>query len=914
MNNKYKPIPFWSWNDELEEDKLVKQIDWMHESGIGGFFMHARGGLTTPYLGEKWFSCVEACLKRAKELNMEAYAYDENGWPSGFAGGKLLVNEEDRDCYLTYSFGEYDPSSFVSYDYSTNKLVRVTKGNNVLNIFCHSAHGTADVLNKDVVKKFIKYTHEEYKKRDKYHNLRGFFTDEPQYQRWYHPYTHCLETYFKDNYNEDIKERLGLMFIEKEGYRDFRYKYWKAMQSLMLSSFAEQIYTWCDSNGYKLTGHFIEENSLTMQMECCAGIMPYYEFEHIPGIDWLGRNIGISDLSPKQVGSVCAQLGKKQILTESFAMAGWDATPQDLKRIFEWEAVLGGVSLLCHHLLPYSEYGQRKRDYPLHYSDINPWASKDFDIFNKELTSIGEKLSNSTEIVRVALLHPIRSAYFNYKRENPYEFINELNANIFTTVNKLGALHIPYHFIDETLLAKYGKVINNSIQLGLCSYDILLLPKIYTMDKTTEAIIHEYINNGGKVLLLDEKPSYLEGNEYDYYYLNSNITLEDVIKAQPFISSENENIRIAYREDDRSKKRFFYIVNTGDETSFTLNNHSLHFLKWESRFIDEVEVKDDENDDREIVRLGKQFKVVKDATNYLTLDQACYSFDNENYSEKLDCMGIQALLLNKRYNGDLYLKYEFNIKNNPSICSSLIEDQHILEVRVNGNIVKKKQTVLEQHLWEYDIAKFLVKGKNEIVVKIHYYQEDNVYFVLFDQKEMSETLLNCLVYTTTIESIYLRGNFGVFGEFTNGTKENTVLGNNFYLDSPKRSITSLIKDGFPFFRGNIELEQEFVISTNKVKLVLPERYHLLDLYINDKHVEKVMFKKEIDISKFIQIGKNKLRIIATISNRNLLGPFHLFDEEPFSVGPDTFERKGKWKNGKLDDYRESYSFVKQIVD
>ena len=47
--NKYKSFPFWSWNDELEEEELVRQIDWMHESGIGGFFMHARGGLTTPY-------------------------------------------------------------------------------------------------------------------------------------------------------------------------------------------------------------------------------------------------------------------------------------------------------------------------------------------------------------------------------------------------------------------------------------------------------------------------------------------------------------------------------------------------------------------------------------------------------------------------------------------------------------------------------------------------------------------------------------------------------------------------------------------------------------------------------------------------------------------------------------------------
>ena len=45
VENKYKCVPFWSWNDELDERALVEQIDWMYENGVGGFFMHARGGL-----------------------------------------------------------------------------------------------------------------------------------------------------------------------------------------------------------------------------------------------------------------------------------------------------------------------------------------------------------------------------------------------------------------------------------------------------------------------------------------------------------------------------------------------------------------------------------------------------------------------------------------------------------------------------------------------------------------------------------------------------------------------------------------------------------------------------------------------------------------------------------------------------
>ena len=87
---KYRPIPFWSWNEKLNTDETKEQIHEMNKAGIGGFFMHARGGLQTEYMGDEWFSNVEASIEAANECGMKAWAYDENGWPSGFGNG--LVN------------------------------------------------------------------------------------------------------------------------------------------------------------------------------------------------------------------------------------------------------------------------------------------------------------------------------------------------------------------------------------------------------------------------------------------------------------------------------------------------------------------------------------------------------------------------------------------------------------------------------------------------------------------------------------------------------------------------------------------------------------------------------------------------------------------------------------------------------
>ena len=89
VDKKYRPVPFWSWNERLRTEETRRQIGMMDDVGIGGFFMHARGGLQTEYMGEEWFENVSASIDEAGKRGMHAWAYDENGWPSGFGGGKV---------------------------------------------------------------------------------------------------------------------------------------------------------------------------------------------------------------------------------------------------------------------------------------------------------------------------------------------------------------------------------------------------------------------------------------------------------------------------------------------------------------------------------------------------------------------------------------------------------------------------------------------------------------------------------------------------------------------------------------------------------------------------------------------------------------------------------------------------------
>jgi len=932
VEKKYRPLPFWSWNDKLDPEKLAKQIEWMDEKGIGGFFMHARGGLKTEYLGEKWFKCIEACAKKAQELGMEAYAYDENGWPSGFVGGKLLEDMENRDMYLTYSEGEYDKSALASYDISGDKLVRIfASSEKCLNVYSHYATSTADILNPEVVQKFLDLTHEEYKKRDKY-GIKGFFTDEPQYQRWGHPYTRVLPEYFKKTYREDILDRLGLMFVEKDGYRDFRYKYWKSMQALMLNGFAKMTYEWCDKNGYKLTGHYIEENCLCGQMECCGGIMPFYEYEHIPGIDYLGGETA-GEISAKQVSSVAAQLGKKQIITETYGCCGWDVSPKELKKIAECQYV-SGVNLMCQHLLPYSEYGQRKRDYPAHYSSINPWVNKGFGEFNGYFSYLGKLLTESYEPVSVGVLHPIRSAYFDYKfspSANWHGLGDILEKPFEELTNKLCRNGIAHHYIDETLLEKYGSVEGDTLILGKCAYKYVIIPRIFTMDRSTEALLRKFVHGGGKILLTSHKPEYLEGEKYNYDYLENNTSYEEILASQPYRMSENDNVRISYRIDVDGQE-FIYAVNLGEKTtvSFDINGSSLrsydilsdsyktiqrdvHFDKYQSYILYPSNKKCDTSPSLFPLKLDGPFTLPCKQDNFMTLDYVSISRDGGiTYSPPVHHMGAFDILLKERYEGKLCLKYEFYVEALPKKCILLAEEDRP-SVKINDTGVDKIGAwEYEDNIYKYDIAKHIRLGKNEIVISLDYCQSEDVYYALFGEN-VTESLKNCLAYTTNIEPVYLMGDFGVYGDYTPGKRDDILLGGNFRMGEQRSEIGSLIEDGFPFFSGDIVLKRSFFTDRTDLELTVDGRFQLIDVKINGKYVGRMMFSSRLDISKELTVGENEIEITLTVSRRNTFGPFHTIWQEPGFVGPDTFERFGHWDNGKNKYLTDTYAFIKTII-
>ena len=85
----YSTLPFFVWNGELSEKEIDRVISDYASQNVQGFFIHPRPGLITPYLSERWFQLIRYTVDQAKKRGMVVWLYDENSYPSGFAGGHV---------------------------------------------------------------------------------------------------------------------------------------------------------------------------------------------------------------------------------------------------------------------------------------------------------------------------------------------------------------------------------------------------------------------------------------------------------------------------------------------------------------------------------------------------------------------------------------------------------------------------------------------------------------------------------------------------------------------------------------------------------------------------------------------------------------------------------------------------------
>lgn len=516
--NQYKPISFWSWNGDMNEAEVRRQVREFKDKGFGGFFIHSRAGRLISYMGDAWMEACVAAADEAEKTGLFAWLYDEDGWPSGFGGGLVNGCGEEYCCKkLRFSTGvpvEAGARVLAVYHRNTEGgYVRIEEENAAdTDIYCYYAINPhyVDTLDKKVTEKFIEATHEVYKEHlGNYfgNTIKGIFTDEPQMAD--NPcWSPVLIEKYREKYQRDLMDELYLLYINGKGYKAFRYRFWSCVNELFRDNYVIPINEWCKSHDLLMTGHFGCEEQLCEQALANGGVMSLYPHMGLPGIDHLGNRFAPATLL-KQVTSVAHQRNMPYVLSESFGCAGWDISFKELLGIAGWEAVFG-VNQLCTHLSAFGITGRRKRDYPAFFSYQEPWW-EDTGVLFGAIEKLNRIIGTGTRETKVAVIHPIRSLWCEAcvwdRFQNRF-----LTAKFRDLVENLLDIHVDFDLVDEGEM-EAAKLEENKLCVGLLDYSVIIVPEVLTLSAATVTMLKSFSDAGGKVIFMNGRPALVEGEE-----------------------------------------------------------------------------------------------------------------------------------------------------------------------------------------------------------------------------------------------------------------------------------------------------------------------------------------------------------------------------------------------------------------
>ena len=955
---------FYSLNDSLEPALIRRQIEDFARGGVGGVFLHARGGLLTQYFEDDWWAAIDAAVDQCVKSGINPWFYDEYKWPSGYAAGYVPNKDESyRGHHIArIAKGKSIPENGVvifedeNYNYA---CMTALYGNPWLNGTCK-----IDYLNPEAIKTFIDHTYKTYAERNKtlYNSAgRGIFFDEPDI----HPetngrkydgvlsYSPAFREEFKKAKGYDIVEKLPCLYEEKGDFRKVRYDYWQMLGAQYEKAFVGQLSAFCEANDLVLTGHFFPEENLRGNKTGIGNLMRQVRNEGMPGMDHLELRIDGGLNVAKCISSASNQYGKQRRMSELFGVSGQNMSFEDRKWIANWHIALG-INFFVEHLALYSMKGERKRDFPPALSYQQPWWQK-----NKQVEDYMARLCYLSTLGRydasTLLLIPLESEYIATQSES-----TKLFADYYSSMENLMNIHCDFDLGDELIMEETASVQGASLQVGEMNYRYVVVPRLLTLRESTARLLLEFSKQGGKLIFLDDYPQYVDvdsspllGKLKQNSILLPN-TRKDLALHLP------AGVNIAHRETAQiyTQKRnlpggaMYFITNlsrtTPERVTVTFDTAPDNLTLWNPNNGKAYRVTADANHQCELEVGVADFLILttgavvtgelhtenytlpastrpvttvstpwagrKLSPNAILLDYAHYSMDNgKTFSQSEPVIAIMDRLSKQAYNGPLMLHFDILVEQPLENVNLVVESPSMYQsILVNGAYIhsfnRDDYYVDASFKKSGNIASFLKVGKNVITLALN-----------FKSPIISDPIF-ANRYGTELESIYLIGDFAVNARHAEWnvweTEKNRIAAfvkkpvhrlNGFSL-SPESSAfdNDLASCGYPFYAGSFEVNNTFVLEKVEagkqyyVNLPLSEAI-LYGLSVNGHELEELSATPFTwNITPYIKEGANDISFTLCNSLRNLLGPHHHKGGELKGTSPLSFTGSGGWPHGEGD--------------
>jgi len=541
---EYRSAPLWVWNTDVSYEIIDFFLEDLKSKGFGGVFVHPRPGLITAYLSEEWFDKYRYTVEQAKKLDLQVWIYDENSYPSGFAGGHVpaqmpesynqgqMLNLEIADTYKRDDntflliqevsdgiFKNIDPL----VDHHTKGIYYVFKKQNYEQSAWYGGYSYVDVMVKGVAEKFMEVTMKGYEKHigEEFGKVvPGVFTDEPNIEvqgrnniRW----TPDLFNIFKEKWGYALEDHLPSLYVEKGDWKRVRHNYYETLLQLFIDRWSKPWYEYTSQRNLEWTGHYWEHGWPNPNHG--GDNMAMYAWHQRPGIDMLFNQF--DEESPnaqfgniravKELSSVANQIGAKRTLSETYGGAGWELSFKDMKRLGDWQYALG-VNTLNQHLSFMSITGARKYDYPPSFSYHNPWWPYYRDL-NDYFARLSLALSTGEQINDILVIEPTTTTWMYSTFEGDNTRRNKIGGDFQSFVRHLENNQVEYDLGSENIIKDRGSVKGNQFVIGKRKYKTVIIPPgMENIDAGTYRLLQEFVANNGQVYALN-KLEFINGEE-----------------------------------------------------------------------------------------------------------------------------------------------------------------------------------------------------------------------------------------------------------------------------------------------------------------------------------------------------------------------------------------------------------------
>jgi hypothetical protein len=538
---EYATAPLWVWNDRLTEEQIANTMRDLAGQGVRQVFVHPRPGLMTPYLSDEWFNLWKVALREAERLDMNVWIYDENSYPSGFAGGLVPkampesrgmgLGIEEKEAPIQASadlVAVFKPTADGYANFTEQAKAGSLEAGKYLVASLRWA-GTSpwyggtfyvNLLTPGVTEKFLELTMEPYVKNigSQFGNrVPGVFTDEPHLSpAGGLPWSKDLAEVFQKRWGYDLIDSLPSLARPVGDWRRVRHNYVQVLLELFIERWGKPYYEYCEKHNLEFTGHYWEHEWPNCMM--APDNMAMYAWHQRPAIDNLMNQYseGVhgqfgNSRTVKELSSVANQLGRTRTLCEAYGAGGWDLRFEDMKRIGDWLYVLG-VNTLNEHLSYITIRGARKRDHPQSFSYHEPWW-KSYHVMANYFTRLSMILSQGQQINRILVLEPTTSAWM-YQGDGGK--LGPLGNGFQKFVMDLEREQVEYDLGCEDIMARHGSVDGPRLKVGQRSYDVVVLPPgTENLNARTMDLLSAYVEAGGAVLCCGEAPNYIDGSASD---------------------------------------------------------------------------------------------------------------------------------------------------------------------------------------------------------------------------------------------------------------------------------------------------------------------------------------------------------------------------------------------------------------